>query len=601
MDLDVKIGFDTIFNREEEEKLVGHITYMADIGYGYGASGIRYMAKDFADSLGKHVKAKEALSNNWFYSFLKRWPNLKVAKPQKLSAIRAKSASRETLDKYYKELGTILTKHNLRNKPQNIFNIDETGVSTEHNPPKVVCNSNTKLQNITSPRSSNVTIIAAGNALGNSVPPYYVFPGQRWNPDFLSGACPGADGEMSKKGWSNSQVFQKYVPKHFATFVKLSDDKSSDHTLILYDGHKSHISLTLSDWARKHNVTLFVLPPHSSHVTQPLNVAVFGPFKAIYNSECQAHMKKFPGANITSYQIAALTNKPYLKALSAENLISAFRRTGIYPFNHKAIPDSEVAPSVIYRNEQNETEQQEPDEEIQENANQDNDCEMIQQEGKSEKEQHEPNSEQNQQELEISCDLENKPSNETIIHDFFEKRTITAVVQPKKKRKFVPPYIAGSLLKKTNEEILKESSKKALQKQISKSCPKKSVQSKKQTMKKNPKVTVKSLQMTKSQIETQKVFSEPRPSTSGTSKGGKPIVLSQSSEDSEYESDIAEEEKCCVCHTYEAGYLKQCAYVSFVNWGKCDFCSHWTHLKSCSEVSVVRRGDVFRCPHCLTK
>ena len=101
VDLDVKIGFDTIFNREEEEKLVGHITYMADIGYGYGASGIRYMAKDFADSLGKHVKAKEALSNNWFYSFLKRWPNLKVAKPQKLSAIRAKSGSRETLDKYY--------------------------------------------------------------------------------------------------------------------------------------------------------------------------------------------------------------------------------------------------------------------------------------------------------------------------------------------------------------------------------------------------------------------------------------------------------------------------------------------------------------------
>ena len=68
VDLDVKIGFDTIFNIEEEEKLVGHITYMADFGYGYGASGIRYMAKDFADFLGKHVKAKEALSNNWFYS-----------------------------------------------------------------------------------------------------------------------------------------------------------------------------------------------------------------------------------------------------------------------------------------------------------------------------------------------------------------------------------------------------------------------------------------------------------------------------------------------------------------------------------------------------
>ena len=190
VDLDVKIGFDKIFSAEEEENLVGHVSYMAEIGYRYGVSGIRYMAKNYAESLGKPVKTKDALSNCWFYSFLKRWPNLKVAKPQKLTIVRAKSASRDTLDKYYKELGTILTKHNLRDKPQNIYNVDESGVSTEHSPPKIVCTTNTKPQNITSTRSSNVTVIAAGNALGNSVPPYYIFPGQRWNPDFLNGACP---------------------------------------------------------------------------------------------------------------------------------------------------------------------------------------------------------------------------------------------------------------------------------------------------------------------------------------------------------------------------------------------------------------------------
>ena len=77
-------------------------------------------------------------------------------------------------------------------------------------------------------------------------------------------------------------------PNIFSTFVKLSDDKASDHTFNLYDGHKSHISLTLSDWARERNLTLFDLPHHPSHLTQPLYVAVFGPFKAIYNSECQA-------------------------------------------------------------------------------------------------------------------------------------------------------------------------------------------------------------------------------------------------------------------------------------------------------------------------
>ena len=468
VDLDVKIGFDRIFSAKEKEKLVGEVSYMAEIGYGYGVSGIRYMAKNYAESLGKPVKAKDALSNCWFYSFLKRWPNLKVAKPQKLTTVRAKSASRDTLDKYYKELGTILTNHNLRDKPQNIYNVDESGVSTEHSPPKIVCSTNTKPQNITSTRSSNVTIIAAGNALGNSVPPYYIFPGQRWNPDFLNGACPGAAGEMSKKGWSNSETFHNYITKHFATYVKLSDDKTSDHTLILYDRHKSHISLTLSDWAKKHNVTLFVLPPHSSHLTQPLDVAVFGLFKAIYNSECQAYMKKFPGANITSYQIAELTNKPYLKALSAENLISAFRRTGIHPFNNKAIPDSEVAPSLIYKNASSEISQESKDG----NSTQEQNFESIQQDAINRIEQQEEGSEEGHQdteqgpkELEICHESEvNHTPKISMESDFFEKRTITTVVQPRKKRKFVPPYIAGSLLEKTNEQILKDSAQKTLPK-----------------------------------------------------------------------------------------------------------------------------------------
>ena len=116
-------------------------------------------------------------------------------------------------------------------------------------------------------------------------------------------------GEMSKKGWSNSLVFHNYMTKHFSKYVKLSEDKASVPTLVLFDGHKSHITLTLAEWARRYNIILFILPPHSSHVTQPLDVAVFGPFKAIYYSECQAYMKKYPGANITHYQIAELTHK----------------------------------------------------------------------------------------------------------------------------------------------------------------------------------------------------------------------------------------------------------------------------------------------------
>lgn len=142
---------------------------------------------------------KHSLSNDWFYGFLKRWPELKQAMPQKLSMARAKAASQENIDTYFKELGTILTTHDLHDHPERTFNIDETGVSLEHTPGKIVCGKDSVAQCVTSPRSSNVTIVAAGNAIGNHVPPFYVFKGKRWNADLLQGATTGSDGNVSKK------------------------------------------------------------------------------------------------------------------------------------------------------------------------------------------------------------------------------------------------------------------------------------------------------------------------------------------------------------------------------------------------------------------
>ena len=135
--VDVTVGFQPIFSIEEEEKLVEHITYMAKIGYGYNVSNIKYMARDYAFHLGKSLKSRESLSDCWFYDFVKRWPNLKISKPQKLGIPRAKAASREIIDNYYKELETILKENDLFDKPERIFNIDETGISTEHQPPKL--------------------------------------------------------------------------------------------------------------------------------------------------------------------------------------------------------------------------------------------------------------------------------------------------------------------------------------------------------------------------------------------------------------------------------------------------------------------------------
>ena len=56
--IDCHHGANTLFTKDEERKLVDHILYMADIGYGYSLMDIQYMAWYYATSLHKPVRQK---------------------------------------------------------------------------------------------------------------------------------------------------------------------------------------------------------------------------------------------------------------------------------------------------------------------------------------------------------------------------------------------------------------------------------------------------------------------------------------------------------------------------------------------------------------
>ena len=118
-------------------------------------------------------------------------------------------------------------------------------------------------------------LIGAGNVLGCQIPPYIVFLGQMFVPEPFSGKTTGTDATMTSSGWSNSDVFRTYMKEHI---LKNVQDRERQTILVLYDGHKSHISLDLIDWARENNTILFVLPPHCSHILLPLDIACFWPF-----------------------------------------------------------------------------------------------------------------------------------------------------------------------------------------------------------------------------------------------------------------------------------------------------------------------------------
>ena len=70
------------------------------------------------------------------------------------------------------------------------------------------------------------------------------------------------------------------------------------------------------------------------------------------------------------------------------------------------------------------------------------------------------------------------------------------------------------------------------------------------------------------------------------------LINDSQDDESDMETEITDEEKCCVCKKYTPDEVRYSVSVIFTKWVKCDRvgCPHWAHLKFCTDVSVIRKG-----------
>ena len=93
------------------------------------------------------------------------------------------------------------------------------------------------------------------------------------------------------------------------------------------------MSIGLVEWAKSHIIILFILPAHTSHILQPMDVGCYGPFQWMYNAECHKFTYQ-SSCTITWFDVCELASKVYSRAIFSENLQSAFKKTGISPSIH---------------------------------------------------------------------------------------------------------------------------------------------------------------------------------------------------------------------------------------------------------------------------
>lgn len=328
-----------MFNSDQEKNLEEYLKKASDIYYGLSPKEVRAFAYEYAAALKiKYPKSWEKnklAGEDWFSSYLKRHAELSIRKPEATSLARASSFNKINVNAFFENLKTVLDR--LQLGPGDIWNMDETGVTTVQKPDRIVARRGYKQigRIVSAERGTLVTMALAISATGNSIPPFFVFPRVHFRDHFLNNAPPGSSGDANPSGWMKAEQFLKFV-QHFVKHSKTSKDKPA---LLLLDNHDSHLSIEALNYCKDNGVTVLSFPPHCSHKLQPLDRSVYGPFKKFFNSACDARITNHAGSTMTIYDIPGIVNTILHLAASPANIKAGFQVSGIYPYNQRIFED----------------------------------------------------------------------------------------------------------------------------------------------------------------------------------------------------------------------------------------------------------------------
>ncbi|KAJ8912432.1 hypothetical protein NQ315_006098 [Exocentrus adspersus] len=321
-----------VFSAQEETLLADYTLMASKLHYGLSKEALAKLAYQFGVANNKNMPPKwleKEKAGNEGRKIL-----ISLRKPEATSLSRATSFNKANVSAFFKNLNSCLDRFQF--SPDRVYNLDETGNSAVHNPPRVLAKKGQKQIGslISGEHGVNITMIAAVNAVGNHVPPMLIFPRvlHRAQSDVLI-----------NQGGSNEELFFDYM-KHFIAHVKPTQENK---LLIIIDNHETHISVPVINLAKANRIILLTMPPHTSHRLQPLDRTVFGPYESFYGEACRDWMVNNPGKTISIYDVSEIIGKAFAKAFTITNIVSGFAVTGICPYNENLFGEEEFLSSYV--------------------------------------------------------------------------------------------------------------------------------------------------------------------------------------------------------------------------------------------------------------
>jgi hypothetical protein len=127
-----------------------------------------------------------------------------------------------------------------------------------------------------------VTVIQSICAAGYATSPFIIYKGHVHISAWYEEADIPRNWKLlvSKNGWTNNALGLEWL-KHFDAHTKVR--RVGRYRLLILDGHESHLNQDFKDYCKENNILTLCMPPHSSHILQPLDMVCFSPLKRKYS------------------------------------------------------------------------------------------------------------------------------------------------------------------------------------------------------------------------------------------------------------------------------------------------------------------------------
>jgi hypothetical protein len=314
----------------EEQTLIRYIIDQDVRGFPLRLSGVEDMANLLLAS-----RDSKPVGKHWARRFVDMQPSLKTKFNRPYDYQRALCEDPEVIGNWFRLLRNIMAKYGIPD--DDLYNFDETGFMMGMITASMVVTRVDKCGKAKSVQPGNrewATAIECINAMGWCIPPFVIVQGAyhlaSWTTE--SGFPLSWVIKPTLNGWTDNETGLEWI-RHFDKHTK--QRTKGTYRMLIVDGHESHMSVEFNQYCKENNIIPVSMPPHSSHLVQPLDVALYSPLKRAYGGEISNFIRASIN-HITKTEFFIAFKAAHDKTFTEDNIKAAFRGAGIVPWD----PDS---------------------------------------------------------------------------------------------------------------------------------------------------------------------------------------------------------------------------------------------------------------------